>query len=331
AQTAQGGAGGAGAIGGNGGNASSTLTFTDSAASTINATTTAIGGAGGAGATAGLGGLATSTVVATTTLGAKVNATAKATAGANGDGLTTTVASSNATVNGASAGFASAQSNAVIAQGSVSASATSPVGGPASAGASAGVVDNFPGTLPTSPGESYAFAVLHSGATPFITIGGQSTYGFGGVSIGYGGTGEALTYQTSTAFNFTTPLSGHLGLNFFDPTFLGSSIVDSTITISVNGVEQRFYNFSSLSSLEHFFANGGVVNLGAFYRGGSSVEVDFSETLNAPGSGVSFLYDLGSGPTYSAPGPGPGDGLLGSAALLAFLLMAKVAARDCRL
>ena len=113
-------------------------------------------------------------------------------------------ANAQASVLGADTGYAQATSTAYSYAGSVTAFAKSPVGGPASAETLAEI---GPANLPAPPitlGETASYAEF----TP-----GSPDFGSGAFSVGYGGTGELLTYEADADHS---PLDRELGGSALD-------------------------------------------------------------------------------------------------------------------
>jgi hypothetical protein len=298
-QTAIGGGGGstfdAGSTGaaGAGGNASSTLKLKDGSASDISANTSANGGAGGSTdtGTAGDGGNATSVVNVTTTIGATVDATAYAEGGASQNAGNSGVASASAFIQGAARGYASAQSTTSSASGTVSTNAYSPVGGPASAITRASI-DTAPvrGLLNISAGKSRSKAILLPASS--------TADGGGAMSIGYGGDGKSLTYETEAFFEFTPPVAtaGDFALTLEHENSLGGGFDSSILDVYVNEAEFS-YSFSTLAEAQAFFTDD-VIDLGSYSGGVISVNLDYRLTASEIGDGFAFSYRLGA---VSAP------------------------------
>src|SRR5208282_1733667 len=85
-----------------------------------------------------------------------------------------------------------------------------------------------------------------------------SVYGLGAMAIGYGGTGETLTYSTKADFTFDWSsnvdfLLGLDGLNGILPT--GTGFLSSELSVYVDGILKLDDLFSSLLSAETFFTD----------------------------------------------------------------------------
>ena len=223
---ATGGAGGSGSldpamqsVGGMGGVA--TATATGSSAGQVVSSATATGGAGGGGAEPGTSGAeADASSSATSTGGAPVSATSTATGG-NG-GATDLGPGPN--------GQANADSKSQNSGGTVQASAHSPGGGPASAMSVAAIGQSAPPPIAISPGQSTSIATL------------TSSGGVGEMSVGYGGEGETLVYETTAEFGFTTtqPDPLYLTLVNFDATGDGFDSLELIVSDSVAPTRLRW-------------------------------------------------------------------------------------------
>jgi hypothetical protein len=140
--------------------------------------------------------------------GAPGTANATASAATVGSG----VATAKATASG-STGAATAISKSDGGSGkSVIASATSPVGGPASAFAQSSYGGSLSPPSSISPGQSSS-VVSTSVGSPSLTL------ALGVMGAGYGGTGEPLTYTESADFKFNAGQETTSLLGFVNPDF----------------------------------------------------------------------------------------------------------------
>jgi hypothetical protein len=278
--SATGGAGGEGLSGvaaGAGGNASATSAATSSGSGVVTSSANATGGAGGASATSkGVGGKASATSNVSTNGGY-----GQATASANGGfGSTAGSASAQAAVSGATTGFAQAKSATSGPGGSVTTTALSPVGGPASASTFASIGSGGTTLIPISAGQTVSNATLTSGG------------GFGAMSVGYGGTGETLTYDAEADFNFATSSSEKFYLTLFSNDSSGSGFDSLELKIVVDGNSSLTYETQSLDSAEAFFTDNSLL-LGVLGEGNQTVDVSYMLTASVVGDGFGFDFGVG--------------------------------------
>ena len=212
-----------------------TATATGSSAGQVVSSATATGGAGGGGGEPGTSGAgADASSSATSSGGAPVSATSTATGG-NG-GATDLGPGPN--------GQANADSKSQNSGGTVLASAHSPGGGPASAMSVAAIGQSAPPPIAISPGQSTSIAIL------------TSSGGVGEMSVGYGGEGETLVYETTAEFDFTTtqPDPLYLTLVNFDATGDGFDSLELIVSDNVDtNAPPLDVTFTSLRSAEKFF------------------------------------------------------------------------------
>jgi PEP-CTERM motif len=211
-------------------------------------------------------------------------ATAEATGG-TGD-THAGVATANASVTGASSGDAIAYSSTSMTGGSVGASAYAPVGGDASASTVASIGSGTPELIPISAGEAISDATLTPGA---------STIAVGGMSIGYGGSGEPLEYETAAGLSFTTTSPETLYLTLVSNTSTGDGF-DTLVFDIDSSVGDYAYTFTTLAAAEAFFT-ANPLDLGN--AGTGSQYVDIYEYLYASESdppGFSYDYALAETP-----------------------------------
>lgn len=160
---------------------------------------------------------------------------------------------------------------------------TSPVGGPASATATASIGGSS--ALPAPPltaGQTFSNGVL-------FPAGGLA--GAGAMSAAYGGAGESLTYTVSADFTFTDPLTGDLTFDFLTSTSSGSGFDLPQVNVTAPGINEDF-DFGTLAQAEAFF-NDNPIDLGSFGSGGGAF-VDLTMTLSASevGADFGFTYDF---------------------------------------
>jgi hypothetical protein len=292
-----------------GGNAASSLTVTDNSASSLTGVVQSTGGIGGPTLPNGIGangGNATSFIALTSTKnGVDVSATALAAAGAggfnsfpvhgghNGTGGTANatasatavgsgIATANATATGTTTGAAAAisTSNGISGQ-SIVATATSPVGGPASAFTQTtfGGVVSLPSAI--TPGQSYSVINALVDAHPPILASGA-------MGAGYGGAGEPLTYEESADFNLSG--QGTIRLGLLNTVWLGVGFDSAIFQIFVNGTLFLAQAFNDLASANNFFTND-VLKLGHVSDGTIDVRLVFDETMSG-NEGFGFTYVL---------------------------------------
>ena len=219
----------------------------------------------------GHGGDASATVSVTVPSGAAGYATAGATGGA-GDAQAG-VATANASVQGASSGYAQATSSTSMTGASVGSYAYAPVGGPASAMTIAKIGSGTPTLIPIAAGEAISNATLTPGA---------STIGVGGMSIGYGGGGESLQYDTQAYFTFTTSSPETLWLTLVSNMSSNDGTGFDSLVFDINSsVGNYAYTFTTLASAETFFTSN-PLDLGNALAGSQYVYLYEYLTLSDP-------------------------------------------------
>jgi PEP-CTERM motif len=334
--------------GGHGGAASSTATAssTNGSAGSASATATSTGGNGGRGGIpnpcmhscfpgAGGGGGVASAVSSATGGGAgTVVSNATATGGAAplaynnpAAGTASASASASSTGNGlveanASAfdpsrftgeyyletGYrASVTASAQNESGSIVTTASAPRGSTASTLSSAAVFTAAMGAVPES---LVTISAGHAVSDAVLTPGGGPTIGVGAMSVGYGATSFAITYDATAVFDFTTSAKeealdlSRFSSNSVPPTGLGFD--NLLLWVDVDG---NVYSFSttSLSAAETFFAPEHSLPLGTVAAGKHSIEIEYSLTYNsgtaaASNDGFGFTYEL-MDPPLNVPEP----------------------------
>jgi hypothetical protein len=220
------------------------------------------------------------------------NATSSATAVGPGQ------ASAQATVyNGASSGaaLATSTSNAVAGQ-SVSATASAPVGG----NATAQTLSFFGGSGFSLPGISAGTSISNvTGApsgyslTPNVSsaFAGGLVYGLGAMSIGYGGQGESLTYETTAYFQFIYGANSNFLLGLESQGWLGTGFDSASLEVLVNSILAYERSFTSLADAQAFFTDN-PINIGFQPGGLADVELVYNLTGSAISSGFQFTMPL---------------------------------------
>ena len=281
--------------GGNGGKASSSAAAS-SATGSASAAANSTGGHGGIGRSSGTGGPFDAGGAATAAASATVsNATGSASATATAIGG---AAAAGVSPSGAAAASANAQNIAGAAAALTSASA--PAASSASALTNATVtnaaLNSGSAPLPAiEPGRTVSDAILSPK---------NQTVGVGAMSAAYGGSGQALTYEATATFDFTTTTGGALDLkpvsyNFAD-TSAGVAFDNLELEVIVDGGPPHTYKFSSLTGsggAEAFFAPGHLTPLGTIGAAKQSIEIEYfldynSGTSAAVAHGFGFTYDL---------------------------------------
>jgi hypothetical protein len=112
------------------------------------------------------------------------------------------------------------------------------------------------------------------------------------MSVGYGGEGETLVYETTADFSFTTskPEPLYLTLLGSDAEGSGFDSLELTVAASANAPPLE-YVFTSLRSAELFFADN-TIDLGFEGAGPQMVDISLFLTASAPGDGFGFSYTV---------------------------------------
>jgi hypothetical protein len=318
-----------GGSGGAGGAAHSTAT-TSISSGAASAEATSFGGHGGNGRPGGPpapgpggdGGAAGSTAVASSTTGS-ASATANSTGGTAGGFFPPGV--SPAYGNG---GTASSSAAASSTTGSASATASSTGGrgflrGAGAAAASASAQNVYGAALtsasaptatsPSSSAIALTNATVGSGSAPLVNIttgqavsnailtpagSDSSDIGVGAMSAGYGGSSQALTYETTATFDFTAKSEETLDLDLLsdNPAEIGFDSLNLQVVNETTSKSLASLSFTGSSAAENFF-NMGQVSLGSVGAGSQSIEIEYmlgynSGTSAAAGDGFGFTYDL---------------------------------------
>ena len=291
--SAQGGLGGGtfGGVAGAGGAGTATLHLRSKVATHLEGSVTATGGSGGTdfstGGLAGAGGDAKARDVVHAK-GGFGSAAAFALGGISD--TSPGAASANARVTGATTGGAFALSESRTTSSSVTATASAPVGGPASASTKASFGAGPPALAPIGAGEAVSNAEL----TP-----ADSTFAVGAMSAGYGGSGETLLYTSDAHFLFATSESDELIFNLLDYDVAGDGFDELNLDVKINGADHPF-SFTLLSAAEAFFG-GNQLDFGAIDAGNQDIEISFALAASRIGDGFGFAYDFG--PKTDLPEP----------------------------
>ena len=282
--SARGGLGGEtlGGTAGDGGASRATLHLRSNVATNLQGSVTATGGGGGTdfstGALAGAGGDAKARDV----VHAKGGFGSSAAFAFGGVSDTSPgAASAKARVTGAATGQAGALSESRTTSSSVTATASAPVGGPASASTKASFGAGPSALAPIRAGETVSNAEL----TP-----AGPTFAVGAMSVGYGGSGETLVYTSNAHFLFATSGSDELIFNLLDYEVAGDGFDELDLDIKVNGADHPF-SFTLLSAAEAFFG-GDPLDFGAIGAGDQDIEISYALSAGRIGDGFGFAYDF---------------------------------------
>jgi hypothetical protein len=206
---------------------------------------------------------------------------------------------------------ASVTASAQNKSGSIVTTATAPRGSTASALSSAAVFTAAMGAIPES---LVTISAGHAVSDALLTPGGASTIGVGTMSIGYGPTSSAITYDATAVFDFrTSPEQEALDLSGFSSNSVPSTGLGfDNLQLWVDVDDGNVYSFSttSLSAAETFFAPGHSLPLGTIVAGKHSIQIEYSLTYNSgtaavSGDGFGFTYDLVDPRSPSAAIPEP--------------------------
>src|SRR5262249_9205362 len=159
-----------------------------------------------------------------------------------------------ATGTGGGTATAISTSNGLSGQ-SITASATSPVGGPASAFTRT-TFGGVPPPIALTPGQS--FSVVNA------FVGGPLSISLCSIGASYGGAGESLTHQESVDFKLGG--QGTILLGLLSPVSIGNGFDSSTFQIFVNGVVFLDQSFADLASANIFFSQN-ALDIGHFSGG----------------------------------------------------------------
>jgi hypothetical protein len=207
---------------------------------------------------------------------------------------------------------------------SVSASALAPVGG----NASAQTLSNFGGSGFGLPGISAGTSISNVTGQPrdftltpnvATAFGHRPVDALGAMSIGYGGNGESLTYQTTATFQFAHPANTDFLFGFESQGSLGTGFDSAMLDVFVNSVLAYQRSFTSLADAQAFFTDN-PVEIGFGPGGPATVQLVYDLTASQISSGFQFDYAFGSATASAVPGPivgaGPPGLILASGGLL---------------
>jgi hypothetical protein len=321
----------------------STLIYTDSGASTLNATAQASGGVGGStdNGIAGAGGSATATVTASSSTASSVSGTANAYGGGGGSNNTTGAyaaggnASATASVNGnGGAGQATANATGGAGGGSETANATATVTNATTGSAAATSEAQFilsttsatqnvttTATAPVgaatnaiteatvnSPLQAVALSNGEVYAAAELTPGGPAI-GVGGFGAESDGTATPLTYDATADFTFVTTTGEDVILNLTSGSggpvpFPPSDTFDLVFTYQLNNGTIISDTFTSVAAADAFFDTGMAINLGDVGADTQLVDLTFTFTGAGDAPNYGMTYDLSeTSPTPTIPEP----------------------------
>jgi hypothetical protein len=183
-------------------------------------------------------------------------------------------------------------------------SASAPAGSSAEALTNAAVGSGSPTLVNITAGQAVSNATL--------TPANGSIVGVGAMSAAYGGTGQALTYEATATFDFSTSKSEALDLNLLADNFSGIGFNSLELQVTPLDGTTQTYTFSSLTGsagAEAFFAH--AIPLGTISGDDTqpsvmlSYDLTFSAgTLAKAGDGFGFTYNITDPPLAgSAPEP----------------------------
>jgi hypothetical protein len=181
-----------------------------------------------------------------------------------------------------------------------------------------------------------AKAWIGAGSTPPIGLsGGQAAsyaigfsggdLGIGAMSVAYGGTGEALQYEDTAVFTFSTKTAETLDLDLLSYNFSAGIGFDSLeLVVATGTTSPNTYSFSTLASAESFFGDHSL-SLGSFAAGNQSVSLEYlvrydPGTKATSGAGFGFSYDLVD-QSLDPTDPPPNTGAVPEASTWAMLLV----------
>jgi hypothetical protein len=198
----------------------------------------------------------------------------------------------------------------------VSATASSPVGGNATAqtlsyfgGSGFGLPGITAGTsISDVTGQPRQFSLTPNVLAAF---GHAHVDALGAMSIGYGGSGQSLTYQTTASFQFAHPAHSDFLLGLMSEGSLGTGFDSATLELLVNGMLAYEKSLTSLADAQAFFTDN-PIDIGFGPGGPADVELVFDLTASQVSSGFQFAYAFDPvEPASGVPGPVAGAGLPG--------------------
>jgi hypothetical protein len=139
---------------------------------------------------------------------------------------------------------------------------------------------------------------IKAGETTSLATLTPGTLGFGVMSVGYGGTGETLTYDAEADFTFQTTSPEKLFLTLFSNDSSGSGFDSLELKIVVDGNSSFTFQTESLDRTEAFFSDNSLL-LGVLGAGNQTVDVSY--LLTASGVGDGFGFDFGVGGAVPEP------------------------------
>jgi hypothetical protein len=232
------------------------------------------------------------------------DASAAASARSGGGGLVQAAASSfggGDYLPGRSGGSASASATALNSDGEALTTASAPNGYSAGALTNAAVGSGSEPLVALKAGQAVSDATL-TPRGPAIGIGAMSA-AYGGTGP-YGGTGQALDYEATAVFDFTTTTSAPLYLNLVADKVAGIGFGKLELKVIVDGAGYT-YTFSSLAGsggAEPFFTARALELLGSPVPGSQSVKLEYFVDYNsgnygaAPQAGFGFTYNVSTTP-----------------------------------
>ena len=116
----------------------------------------------------------------------------------------------------------------------------------------------------------------------------------GAMSIGYGGQGQSLTYQTTASFQFGYGANRHLLLGFESQSSLGAGFDSSILHVFIDSLLAYERSFTNLADAQDFFDDN-TIDLGMTSSGGHvNVQLVFDLTASQISSGFQFDYAFGA-------------------------------------
>jgi hypothetical protein len=131
------------------------------------------------------------------------------------------------------------------------------------------------------------------------------------MSIGYGGQGGSLTYQTSATFQFAHPANTDFLFGFESQGSLGTGFDSAMLDVFVNSVLAYQRSFTTLADAQAFFTDN-PVDIGFGPGGPATVELVYDLTASQISSGFQFDYAFRVGYSLGCPWPCRRCGTAGS-------------------
>ena len=97
------------------------------------------------------------------------------------------------------------------------------------------------------------------------------------MSIGYGGQGASLSYQTTASFQLISMTGYNLVLGFGNSSSLGGGFDTSTLDVFANGVLSFERTFTSLGTAQSFFTDN-YIDLGFHPDGPENLQIVYNLT-----------------------------------------------------